>query len=224
MRTDDLIVDLASRAAPVAVLARPGARFVAWWLVSIACALFAVMAFGPKPQLHEYLGQPEFVAIAILAGWTAALAAAASLVLAVPGAERLPVLRSTAVALALAWLLIAIGATVRSGNGLAGAADWPICYIRVVAIGLIPTIVLFRMLRRAAPLRLMWTGTLALIAGLATGALAVQFICPVDNPAHSLLGHVGPVFSIALIGAFVAPPFLNIRKISRDNPTDRSRS
>jgi hypothetical protein len=209
MRTDDLIVDLVDRSGPVTVLARPATRFVGWWLVSIACALAAVMVFGPKPQLREYLDQPEFVTIAIFALGTAALAAAASLVLAVPGAEKLPVLRSTAATVALVWILAAIGAVVRSGNGLAGASDWPICFVRVVAIGLIPTIVLFRMLRRAAPLRLMWTSALAVLAGLATGAMAIQFICPVDNPAHSLLGHAGPVVSLTLIGAFAAPRFLN---------------
>jgi hypothetical protein len=58
------------------------------------------------------------------------------------------------------------------------------------------------MLRRSAPLRLSWTGALAMVAALSGGALAIQFICPVDAASHALLGHLGPVVALAVLGAW----------------------
>jgi hypothetical protein len=34
--------------------------------------------------------------------------------------------------------------------------------------------------------------------------MAVQIVCPVDDVAHALLGHFGPVLAIALLGAGTA--------------------
>jgi hypothetical protein len=99
------------------------------------------------------------------------------------------------------WALMLMVFVVQAGHGFAGASDWPICFIRVIAIGLAPAIVLFNMLRRAAPLRLTWTSALAATAAMAAGAMAVQIVCPINDSAHGLLGHFGPVVAIALLAA-----------------------
>ena len=39
---------------------------------------------------------------------------------------------------------------------------------------------------------------------MATGALAIQLICPLDDAAHALLGHLGPVLVIGALGAVAA--------------------
>jgi hypothetical protein len=57
------------------------------------------------------------------------------------------------------------------------------------------------MLRRAAPLRLGWVAALATLAAVALAAAATQFICPIDDPAHQLVGHVLPVVVLAIGGA-----------------------
>ena len=56
------------------------------------------------------------------------------------------------------------------------------------------------MLRRAAPLRQAWTGALATLAAAALGAAATQVLCPIDDPAHQLVGHVLPVILLAIAG------------------------
>ena len=89
-------------------------------------------------------------------------------------------------------------------HGLSGVSDWYVCAIRVAAIGLVPAVVLVAMVRRAAPLRLEWTGALALAGAAAVGSLAIQFICPVDDAGHALLGHLGPVLALAAAGAAAA--------------------
>src|SRR4030095_14684487 len=147
MRTEDLIADLASRAAPVRPLPSPGIRVLAWSGVAMICAVVGTIVFGTRADLGAQMREPAFVLVGLVAFATSALAALASLVLAIPGAERSPALRSSTVAVVVLWAVILVAAIVRAGHGLAGAADWPICFVRVVAIALVPAGVLFGMLR-----------------------------------------------------------------------------
>ena len=204
MKTDELIAQLASRAAPVTPLPSPAVRALAWAAVAVASAAAGVFIFGARPDLGDVRSHPQFMWPLVAAIVTAAIAAGASFVLAIPGAERSPTLRGFSAIVGALWLLLLVVFVARAGNGFAGASDWPICFIRVIAIGLAPAVVLFAMLRRAAPLRLTWTSALAAAAAMAAGAMAIQLICPVDDAAHGLLGHFGPVLVIAVLGAVTA--------------------
>jgi len=204
MKTDELIAQLASRAAPVRPLPSPAVRALAWSAAAALSAVAGIVIFGPRPDLDHMLSQPQFMWPLVAAMVTAAVAAGASLLLAIPGSESSPVLRGASVTMGALWLLMLAVFVARAGNGFAGISHWPICFIRVIAIGIAPAVVLFRMLRRAAPLRLTWTSALAAAAAMAAGAIAVQIVCPVDDAAHALLGHFGPVLVVAILGAATA--------------------
>jgi hypothetical protein len=47
------------------------------------------------------------------------------------------------------------------------------------------------------------------LAAVALGAAATQFICPLDDPAHQLVGHVLPVAFLAVFGAIAGRRSLN---------------
>ncbi|MEO7191519.1 MAG: NrsF family protein [Vicinamibacterales bacterium] len=211
MRTDDLIANLADGLAPVKPLSPPSVRFLWWCVLAAACGAAGVAVFGGRPGLGTLLRQPFFAWLVVLPLGMAAVAAAAALVLAVPGAERSRALRSSAVAVGGIWAVLLLAAVARAGNGFANASHWPICVSRVVAIGLIPAVALLGMLRRAAPLRPAWASALAASAAMATGAAAIQLICPIDDAAHSLLGHFGPVLLMAGLGAWQAARLVNQR-------------
>lgn len=204
MKTDELIAQLANAAAPVKPLPSPAVLALMWAAVALVCAEAGVVIFGARPDFRDVLSHPRFGWQFMAAIATAAVAAWAALVLAIPGAERSPALRGSSVTLGALWALMLIVFVVQAGDGFAGASDWPICFIRVIAIGLVPGIVLVNMLRRAAPLRLTWTSALAAAAAMAAGAVAVQIVCPLDDAAHALLGHFGPVAAIAVLGAATA--------------------
>lgn len=204
MKTDELIAHLASRAAPVKPLPSPAVRALAWSAVALASAALGIGIFGARPDLDAVIGQPQFMWPLVMSMVMPLVAAAASLVLAIPGSERTPTLHGFSVILGSLWVLMLVVFLMRAGHGFAGASHWPICFIRVIAVGLAPAIVLFGMLRRAAPLRLSWTSALAATAAMAAGAVAVQIVCPIDDAAHGLLGHFGPVLAIALLGAATA--------------------
>jgi len=208
MKTDDLIADLASRATPVRPLPAPRVRAVAWMALAIASAAGGVLVFGTRPDLASLVTGQGFLLTSALALATAALSSAAALVLAVPGAERSPLVRGLPVAVLGMWTLTVVMTVLEESHGLSGASDWYVCAIRVAAIGLVPAAVLVAMVRRAAPLRLEWTGAMTLAGAAAVGALAIQFICPVDDAGHALLGHLGPVVALCAIGGTVAARLL----------------
>jgi hypothetical protein len=76
-------------------------------------------------------------------------------------------------------------------------------------LSVVPGWWLFAMLRRAAPLRRAWAGALATLAAVAIGATATQFICPIDDPAHQLVGHMLPVAVLSMLGAIAGLRYLN---------------
>ena len=209
MRTDDLIAQLAAQAAPVPPLPSPAARAARWLLLALACGVAGALLFGARADLGQVIGEARFIWWVAGALGTLALAGSAALVLAIPGSERTPWLRGAAVGVACVWPAAMMIATLIGGQGFAGASDWPVCFARVVAIGLVPAAALFAMLRRSAPLRTRWTGALAGSGAMAAGALAIAFICPVDDSAHVLLGHFGPVVALAIVAAVSAPRLLH---------------
>jgi hypothetical protein len=211
MRTEHLIADLASRAAPVRPLSSPRMRGLAWSALAIASAAVGVTVYGVRPNLRAALGEAHFVWTAVFALATSTLAVAASLVLAVPGAERSPALRGSAATVVGLWAVTLAGSLVNAGHGFAGAAGWSTCFARVIMMGLVPGVVLLAMLRRAAPLRLAWTGALAATAAMGVGAMGINLICNQTDSGHVLLGHFGPVLALGCIGAVIARSWLKRR-------------
>jgi hypothetical protein len=205
MKTDDLIADLARQVTPVRPLAPPGRRAMVWLVVALALAGAGVVAFGARADVMVRLTQPDYLWTAILALTSSTLAVVATLVLAIPGAERTAMLRRTTVGVLAIWAVTAISSVLETGRGLPITTDphWPVCFARVALFSFVPVIVLFAMVRRAAPLRLGWTAGLAAAAAASTGALAVQIVCPLDNAGHAFLGHFIPVMTIIAIGIAV---------------------
>jgi hypothetical protein len=114
-------------------------------------------------------------------------------------------LRVSSIALVAVWTATLIGGILASGDGLSAVSDWPVCVARVFGIAIVPAIVLLAMVRGAAALRPAWAGAMAVAAAMTTGAIAIQFICPVGDPGHALLGHLGPVIAGLALGVAVAP-------------------
>jgi hypothetical protein len=89
------------------------------------------------------------------------------------------------------------------------------CLIEIAGLGVVPGWALFAMLRRAAPLERAWSarrsrGTLGQRGG-------DSFVCPIDDPAHQLVGHVLPVVVLSTLGAIAGRRYLNW--MSRDGWT-----
>ena len=202
------IAALVRDATPVAPLDLPSVRVTRWALVSAAAAVLAVAWLGARPDLALQLGRPWFAARAALTLATAMTAAVVAVRMSVPGLARAHGLRAVPWALCLGWGALLVGALAATGTPLRllrDASPHLSCCICITAIGLVPGVWLMCSLRQAAPLDARWTGGCAGLAGAAAGALATQFVCGSDAPAHHLLWHLLPVAVLALAQLAVAP-------------------
>ena len=203
MRTEELIVQLASSAGAVQPLPRPSVRLARWAAGVLPLIAVGVMVIGPRADASIVIRQPAFMVLALVTLATALLAAAGAFVLSVPGAERLAVHRTTTLIAGSAWMSVLIARLLEGGNPVQRLMVLPIhslCVIEIAGFGIVPAWALFVMLRRAAPLRQAWSGALATLAAAALGAAATQVLCPIDDPAHQLVGHVLPVILLVVAG------------------------
>jgi hypothetical protein len=165
-----------------------------------------VILIGPRADVLTALRQPTFIALAATTLAAALFSAASALLLSVPGAERSPLQRAVPMLAVIGWVLALVRLLTIGGDParrlLALPVHWA-CIIEIAALGLIPGWALFNMVRRAAPLRPVWSAALATLAALALGAAGTQFICPIDDPAHQLIGHALPVALLTVFGALI---------------------
>jgi hypothetical protein len=162
------------------------------------------MAIGPRKDALLAIHQSTFAGIAVATMLTAVLAAAAAFVLSVPGAERSPIPRAMPLAAGSVWVLLLAVSLTTGGDPVRRLLALPfhsLCLIEIAGLGVVPGWALFAMLRRAAPLRRAWSAAFATLAAVALGAAATQFLCPIDDPAHQVVGHLLPVALLACWGA-----------------------
>lgn len=206
MRTDDLIVQLARSAGPVVPLPPPMQRLWWWTAGAAAATIMGVVLIGVRADSGTMVGQAVFLAMIGVTVTTALLSAAAALVLSVPGAERTPAQRWAPLVAGSAWAALLLVSVLSGGSAFDRIVAFPVhagCVAQITALALVPGWVIFAMLRRAAPLRHRWSGGLAALAALALAAAGTQFICPVNDPAHLLVGHLAPVAALALGGPLI---------------------
>jgi hypothetical protein len=203
VRTEELIVQLARAAGPVQPLARPSVRVARWATGAILFAALCVIAIGARIDLWTAMHRPAFNALAAVSLLTALVAAAGSLTMSVPGTDRSATQRVLPVLLGSIWVVALLVLVFEGGSPVRRILALPIhaaCVIEIAGIALVPSWALFMMLRRAAPLRLTWSAALATLAGVGLGATATQLMCPLDDPAHQLVGHVLPAAALVLLG------------------------
>lgn len=204
MRTDELIQRLAEDVGPVRRLRPVTVRALGWLVLAAASLGVVMMMMGVRRDLGDSIDRADFALEAVLLIVTALSAAIGALMASVPGAERATLLRWLPIATAAASVLWAVGELVVAA--MAGAPigrlafSWH-CVYKTASVAAVPSIVLFVMARRAAPLRAGWVGLLSLLATASVGVLGANIICPNDRPVHMLLWHVAPLMLFAGVGA-----------------------
>jgi hypothetical protein len=220
VRIEELIVQLARAAGPVRPLPAPSVRLARWTATAVPIAALGVFVISPRADVWTAVDQPTFAGLAVATIVTALLSAAGAFVLSVPGAERSPLQRVMPLVAGGVWALVLVVLLSKGGDPVRRVLALPFhwaCLIEVAGLAVVPGWALFVMLRRAAPLRRAWSAALATLAALALGAAATQFICPIDDPAHQLVGHVVPVAVLAVLGAIAGRRLLDIgRRVYSD--------
>ena len=136
MKTDELILQLAKSAVPVTPLSPPSVRLLRWCALATALAAAAVIAIGPRADLSTAVTRPVFVTSILALLIATVSAAAAALVMSVPGAERSPRHRALPIAAVVTW---PVSWLVMMASGAGGSARLfhPGCALEIAALSVV---------------------------------------------------------------------------------------
>jgi hypothetical protein len=201
--TDRLIRELAADARPVRRLAPLRWRVLGWLALAAVSLALVLMMMGVRRTLGDNLDRVDFALETVLLIVTAISAAIGALLVSVPGRERSAAARwipLVAGASTILWAAgeIAVAAAMGAPADRVGFA-WH-CIYKTASVAAVPGIVLFVMVRRAAPMYAARAGLLALLATAAVGVIGANIICPYDRPVHMFVWHVAPIALFAALG------------------------
>lgn len=204
MRTDELILELASKPARTRRLAPPWRRAALWLMVS-AFYMAIVIILRPVGFSGAGFSDPRFVIEQIATLTTAVTAAIAAFCSIVPGYDRRWLL------LPIAPLLIWLAALGEScvhdwldwgSTGLQVHNDWA-CLPVAAILGAVPALAILLMLRRGAPLVPHASLALGAIAVGAVTNFALRLFHYGDATIMVLVWHVGVATVFALVAGLI---------------------
>ncbi len=202
---DRLVQQLAGEAAPVRRIWPRQTRFGAWMGSATLYLTAGTLALGIRPDLCERLGDTSFLIPLLLALATVVASAHSAFSLSVPGEERRFVTRPLPVIVLATW-------TSWMAYRMVSFVSDPRIWWSVIreysfaeigtgfALALAPGLLLFCMVRRAAPLRPGWAGGLSLLAAGALSSVAGQLTCDSPCPIHAVVLHLSPMAAMGLLG------------------------
>lgn len=206
MKTADLIQALTKQAAPVR---RPVAMWktVILWLFGAAgmSVLYLVTMRGADSAVTPNDTAKVIEAFLLVA--ISSTAAVGALTGSIPGRKYSGFLVSSLAAL-LVWILFRSAGTIFTHSPM-DLVSWP-CMRDIVVPGLLATVVLVWVCRKAAPLNGGFVGLLAGAAGLGVSALLMQFFCHATDSSHLLLWHAVPVIVFSAITGLAGRRFLAV--------------
>ena len=203
--TPDLIEALAANATPVRRLQPPLARATFWLSVAAAILVLLAVSHGARPDLAQRLQQPIFVVSILASLLTGILAAIVSFLVSLPDRSR-------------GWLLLPFPALVVwiSTIGYGCLTDWvdvdagslrmgeaARCFATLVLTSVPLSLLMFVMLRHAAPLR---PTPVALIGSLAVAAMtasALSLFHEFDATIMILIWNLGSAALLVGLGALL---------------------
>ncbi len=215
MKSEDLITRLAAQAAPSRPLAAPGRRLLYWLIPTLVLMAGIVWAMGIRADIGQKLGEPKFITEVLAALLTGILAAFAALCCVQPGRplwERLVPLAPLTL-----WLMSLGEGCWRSliqlnSSGVPFMPD-PICFPAILLVGTIPSIALFSMVRKGAPMAPVTTTALAALAASAMGAAALRLFHPQDASLMVLVWQFGSVVLLTGIASLFGRRLLRWRSL-----------
>jgi len=214
VKTDELIVQLARSATPVTPLPRPSIRLATWTALAMAVAGLCVFLIGPRADVASAFQRDTFLISLAALLVTSVAGAATAFISSVPGAERSRLQRAVPVIAAIVWPSVWLGVLARSGPS-GGRVVHVACVLEITALAIVAGAVLFVMLRRAAPLQVIWTSVVAAMASVTIAAAATQIICPIDDPAHQIVAHVLTAVVVGAAGVRIGKTVFGTMQLSR---------
>ncbi len=208
MKTDELIQELVREGAPVKPLASPLVRFSRWFLASFFCLATGVVVYGLRTDLETAVQSPAFYLQILFLLALASLSAFSAFILSIPDYKK-PGFDSVPLVTLFLWVSVIVFSGLRSERFATGMGFS--CAREIFVLGFLPGLLLFIMIRQAAPLQLGKVGAFCALSVAGLGALGTQFICSNDNALHVLLWHYIPVLMLGGFGVLLGRVFFKWR-------------
>jgi hypothetical protein len=223
MQTQELIEALESNCTPVCPLAHPLTRALAWSALSLLYIGATVWAIGPHSNLGARFGDWKFAIESGAALLTGVMAAGAAFCAGCPGR---PIWERFAPVPFVAIWLGGLSAGCWSDWVDYGPAGLTIHLdfgraVAILAVGSIPFLLMFAMVRRGAPVAPKSTMGLAALAAASLAAFAIGLLQRPDSNIMALAWQFGTVVALAALAAILGRLFLRWR--TRDEELARLR-
>lgn len=218
-KTGDLIKDLCADLEPVQRTFCIYKRVGLVLLAALICSVIGVLYFGIRHDIdHRMTNATAFLIENFLMLIAGAGAAATAIQLAVPN---LKISKSTWIIGSLSvliWIGLCAHALMSvSFEEIKAAASvlhldpfsTDYCVADLLVLGVFPGVILFAMLRKAAPVNKGVVGCMAFLAAASFAAIASRYMCAMDSFAHLLVWHFVPVILMGLLGILIGKKFLN---------------
>ena len=204
-------LEIITRLSREAEAAKP-LRSPAYWGSRIVAvlALYAIAAqlfLGLRPDIAAQFSRPAFALEIALLGLLALASILASILAMYPDAyQKLAFLTLPYIVFGLLLCLIVPqffmppdGRMILPEEGAHGIE----CALCIASIALIPSAILFAILRKGASIRQFQAGSFAILAAAALGCLTLRLAEANDSPLHLAVWHYLPTLLFAITGAFI---------------------
>lgn len=205
---NDLIMQLSKEAAPKLPL-RPAVLVPAVLIILVLYGVGAQLYLGIRPDLLTQFGNPFFIAETALLFLLALSGALASTHALYPDMlQRRWVLKIPFIVSTLLLMLL-VGQGLRDNPSMdmsflahenfAGMQ----CTLCIAAVSLIPSALLFALIRKGATTKPLLTGMIAALTAAAIGGFALRLAEPADSSAHFMIWHYLPTLVFSSLGALL---------------------
>jgi hypothetical protein len=197
MKTDALIHNLALECRPVAPIRHPLKRFLIWIVSSVVLLAVGIIVLSPKHNVWSSVPTPTFIVTAVAMLAISLMCGLCAFMMSIPDqqARKFNLLGVTVLICGFGLM-----AYMFAMSDLADSEPLLICVVRIIGLSIPPGILLFYMLKEAAPTNTRMVGLMAAFGALALGGLGVQFVCHNLGVTHLIFWHFIPVCVLALLG------------------------
>lgn len=203
MQTEEFITNLADTGAKKP-LPHP-LHIAGLWLAGIiAYFVISIEFLGFRPDIAVKLHQPLYWVELVAALATGIAAVFAASWLALPDVGQRSWVRFLPF-LPMALLITVLGVGIVHYNAMLSLADCLRagrydCLMYIVLFSVLPAIVMFVTIEKAAPVRCCWAGSMAALAAASFGYIIPRLNDINDNPIHLVIWFFIPVMLITMIG------------------------
>lgn len=183
------------------------------WLILIICYFALLISFsGFRPDILEKISQPLYLFEFGFMLLTGVLATYAASFLALPDSNQKSWIRFIPF-IPLAFLIGILVGGIFSKNFItlteclrSGHYE---CFIHVILYSILPTMMMFYTIHKAAPINYCWAGSMAGLSSASFGYIALRLVEKSDEPSMLLVWHFFPVVVVVMIGMMIGKIYLS---------------